>query len=83
MEAQAYYDELRFTFKGDREALNANFPVIVHPMDKTDNYIKRCVAVSGDIVQVKNGSLFINQARFVPPVLKQNMPLKRMVPFNE
>ncbi|MCK9402413.1 MAG: signal peptidase I [Chitinophagaceae bacterium] len=66
--ARPYYDELRFTYKGDREALNANFPVIVHPMDKTDNYIKRCVAVGGDVVQVKNGSLFINQApAFVPP----------------
>ncbi len=66
--AQPYYDVLRFQFKGDREALKANFPLLVHPMDKTDNYIKRCVAVPGDILQVKNGSLFINnQAAFVPP----------------
>jgi signal peptidase I len=37
-------------------------------MDKTDNYIKRCVAVSGDELQVKNGSLFINQKpAFIPP----------------
>lgn len=64
---QPYYDILRFQFKGDREALKANFPLHVHPMDKTDNYIKRCVAVSGDVVQVKNGSLFINnQAAMIP-----------------
>ena len=62
-----YYDELRFQFKGDREALMAQFPILVHPMDKTDNYIKRCVAISGDVLQVKNGSLFINnQPAFVP-----------------
>ena len=62
-----YYDVLREQFKGDRAALNAQFPVIVHPMDKTDNYIKRCTGISGDIVQVKNGSLFINnQPAFIP-----------------
>ncbi len=59
--ARPYYDVLREEFKGDRAALNATYPVIVHPMDKTDNYIKRCVAVSGDEIQVKNGSLFINK----------------------
>lgn len=66
--AQPYYDILRFQFKGDREALNSQFPILVHPMDKTDNYIKRCTAIGGDIVQVKNGTLFINnQPAFVPP----------------
>lgn len=65
--ARPYYDELRFSFKGDREALMSQYPILVHPMDKTDNYIKRCTAVGGDIVQVKNGSLFVNnQPAFVP-----------------
>jgi signal peptidase I len=65
--AVPYYDVLRTQFGGNREALNASFPVLVHPMDKTDNYIKRCVAVHGDVVQVKNGSLFINnQPAMVP-----------------
>lgn len=59
--ARPYYDVLREEFKGDRAALNATYPVLVHPMDKTDNYIKRCVAVSGDEIQVKNGSLFVNK----------------------
>jgi signal peptidase I len=64
-----YYDVLRFEFKGNREALlqDPQYPILVHPMDKTDNYIKRCVAIGGDIVQVKNGSLFINnKPAFVP-----------------
>jgi response regulator RpfG family c-di-GMP phosphodiesterase len=25
---------------GDREKLKAQFPILVHPIDKTDNYIK-------------------------------------------
>jgi signal peptidase I len=36
------------------------FPILVHPMDKTDNYIKRCVAEGGDVLQIKNAELYIN-----------------------
>jgi signal peptidase I len=62
-----YYDVLRMEFKGDREALKAQFPILVHPMDKTDNYIKRCVAVGGDVLEVRNATLFINnQPAMVP-----------------
>ena len=35
-------------------------PIVVHPVDKTDNYIKRCVAVSGDTLQIINGTVYIN-----------------------
>ncbi len=66
--AVTYYDVLRYQFKGDRDALNAQFPVIVHPMDKTDNYIKRCVGMPGDVLQIKEGKLFVNdQPAFVAP----------------
>lgn len=62
-----YYDVLRTQFKGDREALNNQFPILVHPMDKTDNYIKRCVAEGGDLLQIKNAELFINgQKAYLP-----------------
>lgn len=64
---QPYYDILRTQFKGDREALAAQFPILVHPMDKTDNYIKRCVAEAGDVLQLKNAELFINgQPAYLP-----------------
>lgn len=66
--AQPYYDILRRDFKGDREALKAQYPLLVHPMDKTDNYIKRCVAVGGETIEVKNAALFVNnQPAMVPP----------------
>jgi signal peptidase I len=62
-----YYDVLRTQFKGDREALMNQFPILVHPMDKTDNYIKRCIAEAGDILQIKNAELFINgQKAYLP-----------------
>jgi signal peptidase I len=63
-----YYDVLRTQFNGNRDALNANFPVIVHPFDKTDNYIKRCVGMPGDVIQVEHGKLFVNkQPAYVSP----------------
>jgi signal peptidase I len=64
-----YYDVLRSPeFNGDREKLKEQFPILVHPIDKTDNYIKRCVGVPGDLLQVKESQLWINgQPAFVAP----------------
>lgn len=31
------------------------------PIDKKDNYVKRCVGLPGDIIEIKNGDLFINK----------------------
>lgn len=58
---QPYYDVLRSAeFNGDRQKLADQFPILVHPMDKTDNYIKRCVGLPGDVIQVKEGRLWVN-----------------------
>jgi len=41
--------------------------IAARPVDKRENYIKRCVAVPGDKLQVKDGVLFINdQPAYVP-----------------
>jgi signal peptidase I len=65
---ELYYDVLRLRFNGNRDALKANYPVLVHPFDKTDNYIKRCTGVPGDKIQVRSGVLFVNdKPAFVPP----------------
>ncbi|MBK8554942.1 MAG: signal peptidase I [Lewinellaceae bacterium] len=37
-----------------------NLPIVTRPVDKKDHYIKRCVAISGDSLQVKGGQLYIN-----------------------
>jgi len=36
------------------------YPLAVHPTDKSDNYIKRCVAIAGDTLQIINGVVMIN-----------------------
>ena len=60
-----YYDVKRAAALGDQESqyvLNHpdEYPIVVHPIDKSDNYIKRCVGVSGDILEVRAGQVFIN-----------------------
>ncbi len=66
-----YYDVLRKNYDGNRDRLRAEHDVIVHPMDKTDNYIKRCVAVPGDVLQVKEGNLYINNKKAYTPASSQ------------
>jgi signal peptidase I len=64
---QLYSDILRKQYNGNREALMADYPILVHPMDKTDNYIKRCIAVGGDVLQVKNGEVYLNGKKLMSP----------------
>lgn len=35
-------------------------PLAVRPIDKKDHYIKRCVAIAGDTIQIKDRQLYIN-----------------------
>jgi signal peptidase I len=32
----------------------------VRPVDKKENYIKRCIGIPGDVVEVRNGDLYVN-----------------------
>ena len=43
-------------------------PVKVRPSDKKDHYVKRCVAVAGDTLEIRNGQVYVNsQAQEVWP----------------
>jgi signal peptidase I len=54
---QDYYQFVRGEgWQGVRD----RYTVITHPVDKKENYIKRCVGVPGDKLEVRNGLLFIN-----------------------
>ena len=35
-------------------------PLAVRPVDKKDNYVKRCVAIAGDTLQIKDGMVYVN-----------------------
>jgi signal peptidase I len=43
-----------------RKAVWDNFDVIARPLDKRENYIKRCVAIPGDTLEIKRGQVIIN-----------------------
>ncbi|MBN1117630.1 MAG: signal peptidase I [Bacteroidales bacterium] len=47
-------------YKIARDNIWNQYTMVVRPIDKMDNYIKRCVAVPGDSLQVINGDLYIN-----------------------
>ncbi|HET7001128.1 MAG TPA: signal peptidase I [Puia sp.] len=71
---QPYYDVARMLGNGDINAgrpliLNDpdQYPIIVRPVDKQENYIKRCVGIAGDTLQIKNQVVYINgQATSLP-----------------
>jgi signal peptidase I len=37
------------------------------PLDKKENYIKRCVGIAGDSLEIKNGEVYINGIQQSPP----------------
>jgi signal peptidase I len=63
--ARPYYDIKRNAMEGSREdqmilSDPENYPIVVHPVDKTDNYIKRCVGVAGETIEIKNDEVYID-----------------------
>jgi signal peptidase I len=56
--------------EGREKVLNNpdEYPLVVRPVDKRENYVKRCVAIAGDTIQIKSGVLYIgNQPAFLSP----------------
>jgi signal peptidase I len=43
------------------------YPLAVHPPDKSDNYIKRCVAEAGDTLEIRKGQVYIDHVPQTPP----------------
>ena len=69
-EKVAYY---KSKYAGDyypgkgREAVKQEYKVVARPVDKRENYVKRCVAIPGDTLKVVDRELFINgQPAFQP-----------------
>jgi signal peptidase I len=76
-----YYQYLKelgnFDEEAGRKAILSDpetYPLAIHPADKSDNYIKRCVGIAGDTLKVVNGQVYINS---VP----EKTPPKSMMPY--
>jgi signal peptidase I len=56
---------------GHDELKRKNYTVLARPVDKRDNYVKRCIAIPGDVLEVKNKQVFINGKAAKNPELMQ------------
>jgi signal peptidase I len=66
-----YYDYLRMyeARGGNRASLLAERDdILVRPVDKRENFIKRCVAIAGDSIRIIDGTLYVNgKINDIPP----------------
>jgi len=56
-----YYDAVRQMGR-DKVWQNYGDIIITRPVDKQENFIKRCVAVAGETIEIKNSVVYINGA---------------------
>lgn len=56
-QADSYYNMVRNMGRG---VVRSTYTIIDRPVDKRENYIKRCIGISGDVVSMKNGLVFLN-----------------------
>ncbi len=66
------YDIYQWRREGfDKSPQYANLPVVTRPIDKKDHYIKRCVGMPGDTLQIIDGQLFIDGKKAPNPTHQQ------------
>lgn len=73
-----YYQALRDAH-GNRDSIWNEFGsiIITRPVDKRENFIKRCVAIAGDTLEIRNGVVYINgKLNDIPAGLESNYILE-------
>jgi signal peptidase I len=73
--ARPYYDVCRELGGGNIDAGRSivlqnpdEYPLAIHPVDKEENYIKRCEAIAGDTLEIRDEVVYINgKAQPFPP----------------
>ena len=84
-----YYDVLRgfeesFGKEEGRKRLNEKYTVISRPVDKRENYIKRCVALPGDSLVIRDGQVYVNGTAQEPiPGLQTSYIVQTNTPFTQ
>ena len=49
-----------FYYQQARKEIWSKFTVIYRPVDRRDNYVKRCIGIPGDSVAIRKGVLYVN-----------------------
>ncbi len=57
---KSYYSLVR---QYGRNFILNNHRILVRPIDKRDNYVKRCIGIPGDTIQIIHGVAYINHIR--------------------
>ncbi|MDR0602730.1 MAG: signal peptidase I [Bacteroidales bacterium] len=79
IEYQRYYGELfqkygaKYYPGKEYDVIRQEYQVRARPIDKRENYVKRCVAISGDKLEIKNAILYINDKLAYQPPKSQMM----------
>ena len=79
MAEQPEADYYQYSRVYGRDNINSRFKIITRPVDKKENYIKRCIALPGDVLEIKNARVYINGA---PNVLFPHSKLNYLVRTN-
>jgi signal peptidase I len=64
--------EVKRTFSGNEGIFIDHKGIIPRPVDKRENYIKRCVGIPGDTLEIINSQLFVNGKK-APIFERQNL----------
>lgn len=56
-QADSYYNMVR---NSSREMVRSQYTIIDRPVDKRENYIKRCIGIPGDVISLKDGVVSVN-----------------------
>lgn len=49
--------------RSDRQNVNANYTIVSRPVDKRENFIKRCIAIAGDTISMDAGLVTVNHTK--------------------
>ncbi len=67
-----------------RNQIRKENDIIVRPVDKRENYIKRCVGMPGDVLEMKDAVLYVNGEREENyATMQQNYIITVNSPFNQ
>lgn len=50
----------QMVMQSSRQAVNANYTIVSRPVDKRENFIKRCIAIAGDTISMEGGLATVN-----------------------
>ena len=54
-----------------KDAVHKEYQVVLRPVDKRENYVKRCIAIAGDTLEIRNTDVYINGKRTIDPANMQ------------